>query len=275
MSCSDLWALSHVFQSQWVCVCATLIQSSVSQTTKQSDWSELGRVTWDKENIRRVILANQTAALLPGPSHELCYTDCHAWEDRSSGGDGLTLRFTLGHTAITCYRKGTGRQSSRSLSKESASWREYWQRLIDARLFLHSKNSEVIQVLADCYWNCVYYLLYIAVRPRMISYSLHFFVLQLPLSPSLPPQHIYSPFLLSSTRSSGFNPFKEGLVRTRESQLHTDRLQGGEEEAKIDNILYYIFHSVHLIPDLYYISWSRTLFCLCYFPFPLISRLFT
>lgn len=93
--------------SEWVCVCAcaTLIPASVSQTAKQSDWLELGRVTWDKENIRRVILADQTAALLQGPSYELCYTGCHAWEDRSSGGDGLTLRFTWGHTAITCCRK--------------------------------------------------------------------------------------------------------------------------------------------------------------------------
>lgn len=47
-----------------VCMCTTLIPASVSQTTKQSDWLELGRVNWDKGSIRRVILADQTATLL-------------------------------------------------------------------------------------------------------------------------------------------------------------------------------------------------------------------
>lgn len=100
------WAMCfRVSELVSVCMCATLIPASVSQTAKQSDWLELGRVTWDKENIRRVILADQTAALLWEPSYELCYTGCHAWEDRRSGGDGLTVRFTWGHTAITCCRK--------------------------------------------------------------------------------------------------------------------------------------------------------------------------
>lgn len=53
-----------VSESASVCMCPTLIPASVSQTAKRSDWLELGRVTWDKENIRRVILADQTAALL-------------------------------------------------------------------------------------------------------------------------------------------------------------------------------------------------------------------
>ena len=49
----------------------------------------------------------------------------------------------------------------------------------------------------------------------------------------LPPRHTHSPFLLSSTSGSGFNPFKEGLGRTRESQLHADMHQReGKKERK-------------------------------------------
>ena len=240
MSCSDLWAraLSHVFQCHrlsecvclCVCVCATLILASVSQTAKQSDWLELGRVTWDKENIRRVILADQTAALLQRASYELCYTGCHAWEGRSS----LTLRFTRGSRCCGMLWK------KKKTWEEERVGKAYWKGArhegsIDNRWLMqdfpplweqwgHTSFGGVKTAIgAGEQAECGRFK-HVA-RTRMVT--------SVPSLLFLPPRHTHSPFLLSSTSGSGFNPFKEGLGRTRESQLHADMHQReGKKERK-------------------------------------------
>ena len=151
LSCSrQAWCLAVICEPRpWamcfrvsMCVHATLILAWFSQTAKQSDWLELCRVTWDKENIRRVILADQTATLLQGPSYELWYTDCHAWEDRSSKGDGLTSRSTWGHTAITCCKKRKRKREKEKLIERNHVMKWVLAECDWCQTCLHSKNSE-------------------------------------------------------------------------------------------------------------------------------------
>lgn len=68
MSCSDLRASSpEPCVSESVSVCVQHWSGPQSVRRPSGDWLVLSRVTWDTGNIRRVILADQTAATLQGP----------------------------------------------------------------------------------------------------------------------------------------------------------------------------------------------------------------
>lgn len=96
-------ALSHVFQSYWEGECVCDIDPGFSQWDGCVEWL-IGarRVTWDKANIPSYSSRSYSATLTGALVYELCYTVCHAWEDRRGCGDGLTLRLPQGSR---CCRK--------------------------------------------------------------------------------------------------------------------------------------------------------------------------
>lgn len=138
MSCSDLWAraLSHVFQCHWLteCVCVCVRHWSWLQSVRrQSRVIDRSSAEWPetRRTYAELFLQIKQQHYYSGP--RMSYVIQTAMHERAGAAwhsDSLE-----GHAAVTCCKKNVrGRESRKSLSKGSTSWREYWQQMIDARL---------------------------------------------------------------------------------------------------------------------------------------------
>lgn len=216
--------------TDWVCVCVCVRHwswlQSVRRQSRVIDWSS---AEWPetRRTYAELFLQIKQQHYYSGP--HMSYVIQTAMHERAGAAwHSDSLR---GHAAVTCckntwkeervgkaYRKGARHEGSidnRWLIQDFPVLWEQWGHTS----FGGVKTATGAGERAECGQFKHF------ARTRMVRSA--------PSLLFLPPRHTHSPFPLSSTSSSGFNPFKEGLGRTRESQLHTDTHQReGKKERK-------------------------------------------